>query len=68
MRENLGVIKITWNKENPEEVRLAEEKFIEYTRQGWIAFSTTADGRRMQIFTFNPELKEVLLVLLVEGG
>jgi hypothetical protein len=62
------MIRLSWDKENPEEVKLAERKFKEYIRRGLIAFGITADNGKTQIFTFNPELKEIFLIPIVEGG
>lgn len=62
------IIKLVWNRRNQEEVKLAEEKFKKYIRSGWMAYSINADREKVQIFTFNPALKEIFLIPLVEGG
>lgn len=62
------IIKLVWNRRNQEEVKLAEEKFKKNIRSGWMAYSINADREKVQIFTFNPALKEIFLIPLVEGG
>lgn len=59
---------ISWDKENAKEVVLAEKKFKEHVRQGWLAFTISPDNKKIQIFDFNPELEKLFLVPLSEGG
>ena len=63
-----GPVKLTWNKRNQEEVRMAEKSFNEYIRSSWMAYCVNVDQRKIQIFTFNPDLEEIFLIPLEEGG
>lgn len=66
MEGNVRVI--SWDKENAKEVALAEKKFEEHVRQGWLAFTISSDNEKIQLFDFNPELEKIFLVPLSEGG
>ncbi|MFQ6077250.1 MAG: hypothetical protein ACE5Z5_14150 [Candidatus Bathyarchaeia archaeon] len=63
-----GMITLSWNEEDPEEIASAEKAFREYTRKGWLAFVVTSDKKRKQVFTFNPKFGRVQLVPLIRGG
>jgi len=58
---------VTWDIENRREVTYAEEKFLEYLADGWMAFSEEPRGRR-QIFKFNPQLELIVLMPPLGGG
>jgi hypothetical protein len=58
---------VSWNIDNRQEVAQAEQKFLQYLGDGWMAFSDEPKGRR-QIFTFNPKLKKILLIPPLGGG
>ena len=58
---------VTWDIEYPREVAYAQEKFREYLADGWMAFSEEPRGRR-QIFTFNPQLEQIVLMPPLGGG
>lgn len=62
-----GETRITWQKDDPEEVRRAAETFNKYILEGWLAFSVTAD-KKTQIFAFNRELERVVLAPVMFGG
>lgn len=62
------IVKIFWNKNNVEEVTLAEKKFKEYTRQGWLAYTITVNNEKIQIFDFDPTLEKIFLIPLAAGG
>ncbi len=62
------VIRLVWDRRNPEEVKAAEAKFREHVRGGWLAYYLDANKERVQVFVFNPDLGEVFLIPLVEGG
>ena len=58
---------VTWDSGNRREVAYARKKFREYLADGWMAFSEEPQGRR-QIFTFNPQLKRIVLMPPLGGG
>lgn len=62
-----GDIKITWSKDNSEEIALAEKIFKEYIDKGWFAIGE-ALGKKTQIFKFNPEFDRIILAPLNMGG
>lgn len=62
------VIRLAWNGKDQEEVKRAEAKFKEYVRSGWLAYYLNEDKEKVQIFSFNPDIEEVFLIPLVEGG
>ena len=66
--ERFRMITLSWDKEDPEETASAQKMFIKYIRRGWLAFQVTSDNRKRQVFSFDPELRKVQLVPLVEGG
>jgi thiamine monophosphate synthase len=63
-----GEERITWSRSSPEEVSRAEEVFKKYLMKGWIAYTATSDNRKIQVFSFNPELDEIVLVPIISGG
>jgi len=62
-----GETTVTWQKENPEQVRKAAETFQKYVFEGWLAFSVTK-GKKAQIFTFNKDLEQIVLAPVMFGG
>lgn len=66
--EQRGIVELTWDKYDPTEVASAENKFVEYTRKGWLAFSVSKDNEKRQVFRFNVEFEKILLMPIVEGG
>jgi len=60
-------MKISWNSDNYQEVAYAEQKFLEYLADGWIAFSDAPQGRT-QIFRFDPKLDLIVLMPPLGGG
>lgn len=58
---------ISWIKENSAQVAHAERIFKKYTNDGWLAIGN-ASGKKEQIFSFDPNLEEILLVPIVIGG
>ena len=62
-----GDLRLTWRKENEEEMAFAEKTFKEYLTKGWIAIGE-AKGMKKQIFTFNPSLEKIVLAPLMMGG
>jgi hypothetical protein len=66
--EELKLITISWNKENPEEIALAEKEFNKYIRKGWLAFVVLPDNKNIQVFRFDPNFEKVHLTPTFEGG
>jgi hypothetical protein len=60
-------LKITWDRNDAQQVSRAEEVFKEYLKEGWLAFSEEADRRR-QIFRFDAELNKIILIPPLGGG
>jgi len=63
-----GEERVTWRKADPKEVSRAEGIFKQYLMKGWIAYTLTSDKRKVQIFNFNPEFEEIVLVPIISGG
>jgi thiamine monophosphate synthase len=66
--EVVGEERVTWSKSNPEEVSRAAEIFRKYLMAGWIAYTVTSDKRKVQVFNFDPEFDEIVLVPIISGG
>ncbi len=62
-----GETRLTWNKVNVKEVDRAEKMFKECTEKGWLAIGEIG-GKKMQIFSFNPDLEKIVLTPLALGG
>ena len=62
-----GDLKFTWKKDNEKEVLLAKKAFDEYIVRGWLAIGEKS-GKRTQIFTFDPNLDQILLAPIAVGG
>lgn len=62
------MIEISWSRDEASEVAVARKKFEEYTRQGWLAFRSLPDKRKVQVYEFDPALEKIFLVPLAEGG
>lgn len=61
--------KYFWHPENPEEVRRAREKFLEYQRQGFLACKIQGTGEAgIQISEFDDDAEEIFMLGLVDGG
>ena len=59
---------LTWRKGNAEEIEKASALFSKYFMKGWIAYTVTPERRKIQVFAFNPEFEEIVLVPIVSGG
>lgn len=65
----LGDVKISWNRENADEVKTAKEMFDKKIKEGWSAFGEMRLGTRGdQIRTFNPDAQRIVLVPPISGG
>lgn len=60
-------MRVSWDADNSRGVAHANEKFLRYLADGWMAFSEEPRGRR-QIFEFNPKLKMIVLIPPLGGG
>lgn len=60
-------IRITWRRGNQKEIDQAEEVFISYLTDGWLAFADEPTARQ-QIFEFNPRCKRIVLMPPLGGG
>jgi hypothetical protein len=60
--------RIAWRTDDPDAVKQAADLFRKYVMEGWIAYTVTADDRKIQIFTFNPALDEIVLTPIMFGG
>lgn len=60
-------IRLTWSKDNPEEIVFAKKTFLKYIEMGWLAIGEIGD-RKMQIFSFDPDFKRITLSPLMLGG
>lgn len=62
-----GEMKLTWSKDNAEEIALAEKAFKEYVSRGWLAIGEKS-GKMVQIFSFNPTFDRIVLGPIAVGG
>jgi hypothetical protein len=60
-------LKVSWDKNNLEEVSRARESFERYLAKGWIAFSEEPEGRK-RILRFKPDLDKIVLIPPLGGG
>lgn len=60
-------VKIVWQRDDSEDVKLAAEACRRYILEGWIAF-TERNGRKTQIFTFHPDLDKIVMAPIMFGG
>jgi len=58
---------VYWDKSCPEDIRKAEKVFQEYVQKGWLA-TGEMDGRKKQIFSFDPSLERIVLFPVILGG
>lgn len=62
-----GELRVTWRKEDAEEVAFAAETFQQYIIKGWLAIGEHGETKS-QIFSFNPELDRITLSPIMVGG
>ncbi len=62
-----GELKLSWRKDNSEEVALAEKTFKEYVTRGWLAVGEKS-GKKTQIFIFDPNFDRIVLGPIAAGG
>jgi hypothetical protein len=61
-------LKLTWNKEDGENLLLAEKMFKRCRKKGLLPIGKTLGGEWKHIFAFDPELKRIIFMPLMEGG
>lgn len=62
-----GDLRLSWRKDNAEEVALAEKTFKDYIDKGWLAIGEIS-GKKTMIFAFDPDLEKIVLSPLMMGG
>ena len=61
--------KYFWTPDEPEQTRIAREKFDHYRKQGFVACIVVHDGKTgFQISQFDPEAEEIFMLGLADGG
>lgn len=60
-------LKISWDRNNVQQVSDAERVFKQYLDEGWMAFNEEAQGRK-QIFKFDSRLHKIILSPPLGGG
>lgn len=60
-------LRFTWSRDHKGQTAEAERIFKEYVSGGWLAIGEVS-GKKMQIFTFDPDLDEIILAPFALGG
>ncbi len=60
-------LRVSWSRDDLEQISRARESFERYVAKGWIAFSEEPKGRRM-IHRFDPCLDKIVLIPPLGGG
>lgn len=61
--------KFFWRPDVPEEVREAEEKFVRYQQQGFLACKIMGQGEAgTQISDFDSQAAEIFMLGMADGG
>lgn len=64
-----GDIKVEWNPDNEDEVKLAEKTFKENTKKGFKAFRVYDDGKKGKMLDgFDKYAEKILFTPLIVGG
>jgi hypothetical protein len=66
-----GDLKVTWDRENPEDVRHARRTFDDLKARGYLAYRVEPRGRepeRVQVRQFDPDDRQLVLVPPLRGG
>lgn len=63
-----GVEEIVWEEDSAQDQQRLQKLFHDLLMKGWIAYTTKPDGRKAQIFRFDPKLAEIVLLPMVSGG
>ncbi len=62
-----GELRLTWSRGDAGEEMCAERTFKEYVGRGWLAIGE-AEGKKRQIFDFDPSLEKITLSPIMVGG
>lgn len=57
-----------WDSSVPEETAIAESKFKQYVREGYIASRIEGGNSGVHILDFDPMAEEIVLIPILEGG
>jgi hypothetical protein len=61
--------KFFWHPDREDDVRRAEEKFVQYQRQGYVACKISGkEGTGVQITEFDRNAEEIFMLGMVDGG
>jgi len=61
--------KYSWSPDSLKDVQVAQEKFNQYLKQGFIACKIVHQGKTgVQIAEFDPEAEEIFMLALADGG
>lgn len=64
-----GNEKLSWNASVPEGVAIAQARFEQYLKKGYIACRVEKGGNRGALITeFDPKAEEIMLLSMLEGG
>jgi hypothetical protein len=61
-------ILVTWNATDKDDAKRAKQKFLSYTREGWLATARNSENEFQRILRFSPEAGEMLFIPFSEGG
>lgn len=64
----LGDVKISWNRNNKQEVEAAKEAFDSKIKVGWSAFAEKGGCRGERITKFDADAERIVLVPQISGG
>lgn len=59
---------LTWNSNEPRTLISAGKTFETYRQKGWLPIGKSASGQWKHIFTFDPNLEQIIFMPLMEGG
>jgi len=60
LRASEGDFKHSWDPNDPDSVKNAEQMFNDLKKQGYLMFLPDGDGRGKEVKKFDPSIKEIL--------
>ena len=65
-----GDDRIVWDRRFKDQIEEAKKQFQELIKLGYLAFLVKSDGKKSdrQIFKFDPDLEEVIMLPAIVGG
>jgi len=67
--DQTGDTKTMWDKDKPDEVKIAEKTFNKLKKKNYIAYKVKRNGDKGEIMnTFDPKAEKVIMVPPVVGG